>query len=399
MSTVPVRTIHDVERRARLARRHHLAGSARTSDVVSVAGDMVGLHSSSPSTVYLAAFARTVTPSFEDLERALYEDRTLLRVLGMRRTLFVVPRQLAAVVNAACAQKLATGERKRLLRLIETQGIAADGPAWLEMVEEETLAALRRRGQAIATELSGDVPALKEKVTFGEGTKWAGQFGMSTRVLFLLATEGKIIRGKPRGTWISNQYRWVPMDLWIGRDLEPIPPVEAKRELARRWLAGYGPATQADVQWWTGWTKTDTVKALRDVGAVEVALDGGAGWVLPDDVDPVEETEPWAALLPALDPTMMGWTQRDWYLGDYRPMLFDSNGNAGPTVWWNGQVVGGWAHLPGGAIAVQLLEDNGKEAVAAVEAEAARLEPLIADVKVIPLFRTPVERELSARSE
>jgi hypothetical protein len=399
VSTVPVRTIHDVERRARLARRHHLAGSARTSDVVSVAGDMVGLHSSSPSTVYLAAFARTVTPSFEDLERALYEDRTLLRVLGMRRTLFVVPRQLAAVVNAACAQKLAIGERTRLLGLIETQGIAADGPAWLEMVEEETLAALRRRGQAIATELSGDVPALKEKVTFGEGTKWAGQFGMSTRVLFLLATEGKIIRGKPRGTWISNQYRWVPMDLWIGRDLEPIPPVEAKRELARRWLAGYGPATQADVQWWTGWTKTDTVKALRDVGAVEVALDGGAGWVLPDDVDPVEETEPWAALLPALDPTMMGWTQRDWYLGDYRPMLFDSNGNAGPTVWWNGQVVGGWAHLPGGAIAVQLLEDNGKEAVAAVEAEAARLEPLIADVKVIPLFRTPVERELSARSE
>jgi hypothetical protein len=189
------------------------------------------------------------------------------------------------------------------------------------------------------------------------------------------------------------------MDLWIGRDLEPIPPVEAKRELARRWLAGYGPATQADVQWWTGWTKTDTVKALRDVGAVEVALDGGAGWVLPDDVDPVEETEPWAALLPALDPTMMGWTQRDWYLGDYRPMLFDSNGNAGPTVWWNGRVVGGWAHLPGGAIAVHLLEDNGKEAVAAVEAEAARLEPLIADVKVIPLFRTPVERELSARSE
>jgi Winged helix DNA-binding domain len=399
VSTVAVRTIHDAERRARLARRHHLAGSARSSDVVSVAGDVVGLHSSSPSTVYLAAFARTVTPSFEELERALYEDRTLLRVLGMRRTLFVVPRQLAAVVNAACAQKLATGERKRLLGLIETQGIAADGPAWLEMVEDETLAALRRRGQAVATELSSDVPALKEKVTFGEGTKWAGQFGMSTRVLFLLATEGKIIRGKPRGTWISNQYRWVPMDLWIGRDLQPIPPVEAKRELAKRWLAGYGPATQADVQWWTGWTKTDTVKALRDVGAVEVALDGGAGWVLPDDVDPVEETEPWAALLPALDPTVMGWTQRDWYLGAYRPMLFDSNGNAGPTVWWNGRVVGGWAHLPGGAIAVHLLEDVGKEAVAAVEAEAARLEPLIADVKVIPLFRTPVEKELSARSE
>ena len=198
---------------------------------------------------------------------------------------------------------------------------------------------------------------------------------------------------------MSNQYRWVPMDLWIGGDLEQIPTAEARRELARRWLARFGPATQADVQWWTGWTKTDSLKALRDVGAVEVALDGGAGWVLPDDVDPVEETEPWAALLPALDPTVMGWTQRDWYLGEYRPLLFDTNGNAGPTVWWNGRIVGGWAHLPGGTIALRLLEDIGAEGVGAVEAEAARLEPLIAAVKVIPLFRTPMERELSVRSE
>jgi hypothetical protein len=121
--------------------------------------------------------------------------------------------------------------------------------------------------------------------------------------------------------------------------------------------------------------------------------------VLPDDVDPVEETEPWAALLPALDPTVMGWTQRDWYLGEYRPVLFDTNGNAGPTVWWNGRIVGGWAHLAGGTIALRLLEDIGAEGVGAVEAEAARLEPLISAVKVIPLFRTPVERELSVRSE
>jgi len=155
VSAAPVRSIHDVERRARLARRHHLARSVRICDVLSLAGDLVGLHSSSPSTVYLAAFARTITPSFEELERALYEDRTLLRVLGMRRTLFVVPRDLAAIVNAACAAKLAVGERTRLLGLIEKQGIAAGASAWLDGVEEETMAALRRRGQALATELTG----------------------------------------------------------------------------------------------------------------------------------------------------------------------------------------------------------------------------------------------------
>jgi hypothetical protein len=114
---------------------------------------------------------------------------------------------------------------------------------------------------------------------------------------------------------------------------------------------------------------------------------------LEDEPDP----PPWVALLPALDPTAMGWRERGWYVGEHSAALFDRSGNIGPTVWCEGRVVGGWAQRPGGQIAVRLLEDIGAEAAAAVAAEAQRLGEWIGPgVRVTPRFRTPLERELAA---
>ena len=94
----------------------------------------------------------------------------------------------------------------------------------------------------------------------------------------------------------------------------------------------------------------------------------------------------------------MGWRHRDWYLApEHVPALFDANGNAGPTIWWNGRVVGGWA-LPGtGEVVWRQLEEPGADARAAIAAEAERLAAWIGQAKVTPRFRTPLEREL--RSE
>jgi Winged helix DNA-binding domain len=92
----------------------------------------------------------------------------------------------------------------------------------------------------------------------------------------------------------------------------------------------------------------------------------------------------------------MGWKERAWYLGDHGKALFDTNGNAGPTVWADGRVVGGWAQRRDGEIAVRLLEDTGAEVAAAIDAEAARLGAWYGDVRTTPRFRTPLERELTA---
>src|SRR5439155_24992841 len=127
-------------------------------------------------------------------------------------------------------------------------------------------------------------------------------------------------------------------------------------DLLGRWLRAFGPATATDIRWWTGWTARLATKTLEALGAVEVELDEGIGYVLPDDVNPVRKSEPWVALLPGLDPTVMGWKERAWYLGDHASELFDRNGNAGPTVWANGRVVGGWMQVEDGDVIVELLE-------------------------------------------
>jgi hypothetical protein len=92
----------------------------------------------------------------------------------------------------------------------------------------------------------------------------------------------------------------------------------------------------------------------------------------------------------------MAWKERDWYLGEHRAALFDRSGNIGPTVWWDGRIVGGWAQRKDGEVVVRLLEHGGAEAAGAVEAEAERLRAWLGDIRVTPRFRTPLERELVA---
>jgi hypothetical protein len=228
-----------------------------------------------------------------------------------------------------------------------------------------------------------------------EGKSYAARQSVVTRVLLVLAAEGRIARGRPRGSWISGQYRWSLIESWLPGGMAEWSTEAAQAELVRRWLAAFGPGTVADLRWWTGLTAGEVKRALAAVGAVEVDLDGVAGLVLADDLAPPPPAEPWVALLPALDPTVMGWSGRDWYLGEHGPTLFDRNGNAGPTVWWDGRIVGGWASRKDGEVAVRLLEDVGADAAAAVEAAAGGLADWLGPVRVTPRFRTPLERELS----
>jgi winged helix DNA-binding protein len=388
-----MRTIGVTERRARLGLRHFLAKPAST--VEHAAAGLVGLHSSDPTSVYLSARARVARMTRADLEDALYERRSLVRMLGMRATLFVTTPELAAEIDAACTKAIARAERRRVIRLLEDQGVAADGEAFLRDAIRDTMAALHEHGELAGAQLSKLVPALNTKLRYGSG-KWTAEGGMTTRVVFLLAAEGAIVRGRPRGTWISGQYRWVPTDTWLGAPLPAIAAAEASARLLRAWLTTFGPGTTADIRWWTGWTARQTDAALGAVDVEEVALEGDAtGFVLADDVAPVRSRAHWVAFLPALDATTMGWKERDWYLGDRGPTLFDRNGNAGPTVWIDGRVAGGWSQRENGDVVYRLLERVDAATKKKLDAERDRLSAWFDGVRVTPRFRSPLEKELA----
>lgn len=388
------RYIDLAERRARLALRHRLAPAARAARPEEVADALVALHGSDPATVYLAVGARLADASgtVTATDRALYgDDRTLVRMHGMRHTVFVFPTKLTAVVHASTGLAVAARERAALVKDMAKAG--APDATWLKEVEESALAALGRLGQATAAELAREEPRLREQFVYGAGKSYEGLHTVSTRLLRVLGVEGKVVRGRPLGSWTSSQFRWA-----LAPEHPELDPAEAQAELLRHWLTACGPATEADLKWWTGWRVTDVRRALAAIGARAVSLDGAMGYVVDGDVDPVPAPdEPWAALLPALDPTAMGWQERDWYLApELRSALFDRSGNVGPTVWWDGRVVGGWTQRADGEIVWRILdeEDVGRDAETAIAAEAERLRGWVGTTRVTPRFRTPVEREL-----
>jgi Winged helix DNA-binding domain len=117
--------------------------------------------------------------------------------------------------------------------------------------------------------------------------------------------------------------------------------------------------------------------------------------VLPDDLEPESDVEPWCALLPGLDVTTMGWLDRGWYLGNHRSSVFDSNGNAGPTAWWSGRVVGGWCQDGDGRVQLQLLDDPGPDGRKALLRKASDLTEWLAGTRINPRFPSPLSKRSS----
>jgi winged helix DNA-binding protein len=392
-----VRRIDPAERRARLARRHRLAPGQLAGGVVEAADSLVCLHATDPATVFLSARARVTELRVAELERALYDDRSLVKHLAMRRTLFVFPRATLAVAQAGASERVAERERRRLIADVERHGLRRDGASWLERASEQVLAALAGGREATASELREEIPLLAGSYAYGEGKSWGGQVQVGPRVLTTLSAAGLIVRASNLGGWTGSRPRWAATADWLG---EPIPELSQEagtRLLVERWLRAFGPGTVADVKWWLGSTLTAVRRALAELGAVEVDLGGPQpGYVLADDLDPVQPVAPWVALLPPLDPTTMGWAERDWYLGPHRGQLFDANGNAGPTAWWDGRVVGGWRQDDDGAVELQLLEDPGAGARRALAAEAARLTAWLDGVSVLPRFPSPLSKAAAA---
>ncbi|MGH3205423.1 MAG: winged helix DNA-binding domain-containing protein [Streptosporangiaceae bacterium] len=385
-----IKTISVAERRRRLAARHHLAPGERAGTVAVVVTDLIGLHGTDPASVYLAAWARTRDVDKAAIERALYEERSLIRMLGMRRTVFVVPADLMPVIQSACTDQIAERMRRQLIQVVEAAGIAPDAATWLKDVSEGTVRAMTARGSATGAELATDEPRLRTQIIAAADNPYGGAVNLTTRLLTVLSAEGLIVRGRPRGGWTSSQFTWS-----AAPQRSDLPAAAARAELARRWLATFGPAPLSDLQWWTGWTAGQVRQAVSSLDLTEVDLDGTPGVLLADD-EATAPAGPWAALLPALDPTAMGWRERAWYVGEHAAALFDRSGNIGPTAWWDGRIVGAWAQRQDGEIIVRLLEDVGAEASAAITAEAERLREWIGPAaRITPRFRTPLERELS----
>jgi hypothetical protein len=349
---------------------------------------MTVLHATEAPSVHLAVWARTDDASVADVDAALYTRRTLVKQLAMRRTLFVFPSELLPAAWGSASARVAAQQRARILKDLVTHAVTADPEAWLESACAAVVDRLRDGEMLSAVQLREELPELAGRMLLSPGKKYESVVSIAPRVLTLLGVEGRIVRATNAGDWRLNRPTWTSMASWLGTVEAPWKPEEGYAELVRRWLRTFGPGVEEDLMWWLGATKGVVRRALAQVAAAQVSLDGGAvGWVLPDDVDPVPEVDPWAALLPVLDPTTMGWRERGFYLSpDHRRYLFDVNGNAGTTAWWAGRIVGCWVQDGDGAVRTVLREDVGADGEAALEVEADRLTRWLGGVRISSVY-------------
>lgn len=347
---------------------------------------MTVLHASEPASVYLSCWARVDAMDIADVDRALYGDRSLVKQLAMRRTVFVFPRDLLPAVWPSASARVARTERARMARDVVRAGLASDGDAWLDRARAEVLAVLADAPEGrSALDLRRVVPLIDVTVPGSAGTVWS-----APRVLLHLGATADIVRGAASSHWRVSRPSWTLTRHWLGETPAPWATTDGYRELVRRWLSSFGPGTEEDLLWWLGATKSVVRTALADLDAVAVSLDhGGTGWLLPDDLDPVPDPGPWVALLPVLDPTVMGWKDRDFLLGPHRGQLFDYSGNAGTTAWVDGRVVGCWVQDDGGVVRLRLLEQVTTDARRALDAEAARLTDWLAGIRVTTTVPSP----------
>ena len=384
------RHIDDDERRARLGVRHALA--VPVSDTLAAARAVACLHATEPASVHLAAWARARVSS-DDVDRALYAQRSVVKQLAMRRTVFAFPRELLPAVWGSASARVAGQQVRRMAKEMETTGIATDGEAWAV----DHLALVHRLiaadGPLTTAEVRAALPALDARVTRGKG-HYQADVAVAASVIVTLAASGAIVRGENDGGWKISRPRWTATEQWLGKVPEPLPEAQGYAALVTAWLRAFGPGTEADLVWWLGATKAAVRQALADVAAVPVSLDGDAtGWLLPDDLDPVADPGPWAALLPSLDPTTMGWKERAFHLGAHGDKVFDRNGNGGPTAWWSGRIVGVWCQRDDGSVEVVLAEDVPRAARRALDAEAAELTTWLDGDVVRSIYLSPLARE------
>ena len=384
-----------------MVRRHHLGGDA--ADPLAATRAVLALHATDPASVYLSILARSASSTLSDVARAMYERRELVRWMAMRRTLFVFAREDVPLVQAAVSTPLAAALRRRLLsrlaRNATVPAVTGDAGRWLSRLERRVERELADRESATGRQLADAVPELRTLILPRAPSERPQN--VTSPALTMMSAEGRIVRGTPTGAWTSRHHRWEPVSRWWADGLAVTDTPEAQAQLARRWLERFGPATFVDLKWWTGWNKETTRRALTALPVEEVDLDGRPGLVLAGDLGSgsvAHSAGPAAVLLPALDPTPMGWKDRDWFFGIDPAQVFDRAGNIGPTLWWDGEIIGSWAVAPDGDVRVKAIADRGADARHAVEQAASSLHGRLEATVITPAVRTPLEEALATEA-
>jgi hypothetical protein len=309
----------------------------------------VGIYSSAP-TCYLSYAARVAGFKVGDLDDELYRHRRLVRARCMHDMAYIVTADSLPMIAAAVG-----ADERAVARLVGVAGLMMEDYARLSGQIEDVLAGVP----------SATVPELRELL----GPHAPPRRNALNYVVQAMCREYRLVRADVRGTWRSNSYAYAPLASWLGSGLTRADPDAARADLARRYLAAYGPATFGDLRWWAGWTVRLTQAALAtlDDEVTQITLTGTGtaditAMALARDLEALAAADPGGGrgvhLLPVWDALMMGY-ERGGRLGRLVPWahydrVYDESGNGTSVVLVDGVAAGVWELEHDGTLAVRL---------------------------------------------
>jgi len=350
--------------------KQHLTPVLKGEDVVQIVKDVGGLHATSSTTPYLSLYARRSHFVKEDLDREMYDKRTLGKVRCVRKTIYIHSKDRIPIVWKPTARQVIT----------ESKGFMTNRGVTEEVYDKLSTDILKMlRGREMA--------AAEVKATLKTDADVSS-------ILYFMCDQGLLIRARPVKSWKDKRHRYALFDDYFPDiQLEEFIESEAITALMSLYLASFGPASEVDAVWWTGLGKTKVRKALQELEdqLVEVSIpEIGEGLIMfQSDRERVEAVklprEPVINLLPSLDPYLMGYKERERYLDrEHYDLVFDRSGNATSTILVDGKVVGVWDFEDGkeSLVKIFLFQDLRKTLRDEIFAKAERLGEFIAETEV-----------------
>ncbi len=352
-----------------LLSKQHLTEDSRISDCVQIVRDIFGLHATSPMTPYLSLFQRARNFTKDKLDKELSIKRSLAKIRCVRKTVYIVPLEMLAIVHTATKAMVepASEQYRKYLGITHRE---------YEETSHSILTMLKGTGMT-ASEIKS---ALKTKLSLHP-------------ILNLMCDQCLLVRGIPKG-WKSNLHTYyLFQEYFPGLNLRGINELEAKKLLVKQYLASFGPVTENDITWWTGFPKQEVRQILHSFQKQITQFNSrgleGSNIMLSSEREILElvklSKNHIVNLLPSLDPYIMGYKIRERYLSKkYYNYVFDRTGNAAPTILLDGIVIGVWdfAEDPEPSVKVFFFQEVAKKIYQEIQVKANEVGNFIANGEV-----------------
>jgi len=305
---------------------------ARTTGEVT--GRLLAVQAQDPRGARLAVRARSAGLRAADIDRGLTAERSLVVTWLNRGTLHMVRSEDYWWMHGLMSPRVLTGNARRLAQ----EGVPPDSADRAVAVIERSLAedGPLTRGQ------------LAERIA-AAGVRTEGQ--AIVHILVLASLRGAAVRGPVTGGPASPEQAYVLVRDWLGPPPAPVDHDTALARLARRYLAGHGPATDRDLAKWSGLPLRDARRGFAEIAAELDQPDGPSQ--LTRLTRPARQSHgakqaalPPPLLLGAFDPLLLGWASREPYVGAHQGIV-TVNGIFRPFALVQGRAVATWTVVRG----------------------------------------------------